>query len=65
MGTLMRNCFEFGPVNKKMLFKDFFLIIAVVAIFLAEQNHFCNFGRGHYGYIPMKLFGPVIQEVVI
>ena len=23
MGTLVRNCFEFGPVIKGMLFKDF------------------------------------------
>ena len=26
-----------------------FLFLALVAICLAEQNHLCNFGSGHYG----------------
>ena len=40
METLVRNCFEFGPMIKEMLFKDFFLFLAVVAILFSTAKPF-------------------------
>ena len=33
-----------------------FLILALVTISSTEQNRLCNFGRGHYGNMHVKLF---------
>ena len=46
-----------------MLFKRFLVYICYYSV---EQNHLCNFGRGHYGehsFCYFK-FGPVVQEML-
>ena len=46
MGNICRNYFEFGQVVLVMLLKK--MCLALVAIFSAEWNHLCNFGKGNW-----------------
>ena len=42
------NYFEFGPVVRRCRLKTSFLSRLLQPIGSDEQNHLCNFGRGHH-----------------
>ena len=47
MRNISVNYFEFGPVVQ-MFFKDISYLELWRPFRSAQQNHLCNFGRGHY-----------------
>ena len=49
-------------VQEEMSFKISYLELCQLSC-LVEQNHLCNFERGHYGEHSSKLFGPVVQKM--
>ena len=46
MRTISVNCFEFGPLDKKMSFKVFFFFYHWRLFCPAEHNHLCILVQG-------------------
>ena len=56
MRTISVKLFDFGPVVQEISFEDISYLELCQPLFLAKQNHLCNFGRGIVRNISVKLF---------